>query len=193
MSNLEKLKELAKAAGGDDWCAFIDVKSKTYAIHTPGDNRCGDVVKWHGFDGQKRAAAKAKFIAGANPAAVTEIIERLEAAEARALAAEGQLNKANEQTEKFERDMYLMMGKAEDAQEKLDALAKQKATAFVSAPRKAKLFYAGENLPVDTKLYTRASPAVPVKLPKINHPAQFDYAEKVIEALKVAGVEVSDE
>lgn len=81
MSNIDKraLRKAAEQAGADEWCAFIDTKSKTYSVHTPGDNRCGDVVKWAGFDGQKRAAAKAKFIAAANPATVLALLDELEA------------------------------------------------------------------------------------------------------------------
>lgn len=85
MSNIDKraLREAAEKAGADEWCAFIDTKSKTYAVHTPADNRCGDVVKWAGFDGQQRAAAKAKFIAAANPATVLALLDELEAKEKR--------------------------------------------------------------------------------------------------------------
>lgn len=81
MSNIDKqaLRESAEKAGSDEWCAFIHTKSKTYAVHTPADNSCGDVVKWAGFDGQKRAAAKAKFIAAANPATVLALLDELEA------------------------------------------------------------------------------------------------------------------
>lgn len=81
MSNIDKqaLRKAAEKAGADEWCAFIDTKSKTYSVHTPGDNRCGDVVKWAGFDGQQRAAAKAKFIASANPATVLALLDELEA------------------------------------------------------------------------------------------------------------------
>ncbi|HBU9964007.1 TPA: ead/Ea22-like family protein, partial [Citrobacter freundii] len=85
MSNIDKraLREAVEKAGADEWCAFIDTKSKTYSVHTPGDNRCGDVVKWAGFDGQQRAAAKAKFIAAANPATMLALLDELEAAENR--------------------------------------------------------------------------------------------------------------
>lgn len=84
MSNIDKqaLREAAEKAGADEWCAFIDTKSKTYSVHTPGDNRCGDVVKWAGFDGQQRAAAKAKFIAAANPATVLALLDELEVVKA---------------------------------------------------------------------------------------------------------------
>ncbi|EJV4645639.1 ead/Ea22-like family protein [Enterobacter hormaechei] len=85
MSNIDKqaLREVAEKAGADEWRAFIDTKSKTYAVHTPGDNRCGDVVKWAGFDGQQKAANKARFIAAANPATVLALLDELEAAEKR--------------------------------------------------------------------------------------------------------------
>lgn len=83
MTNKQALREAAEKAGAEVWCAFIDTKSKTYAVHTPDDDRCGDVVKWPGLDGQQRAAAKARFIAAANPATVLALLDELEAAEKR--------------------------------------------------------------------------------------------------------------
>lgn len=85
MSNINKqaLREAAEKAGAEVWCAFIDTKSKTYAVHTPDDNRCGNVVKWPGLDGQQRAAAKARFIAATNPATVLALLDELEALEKR--------------------------------------------------------------------------------------------------------------
>ncbi|MEG6305911.1 ead/Ea22-like family protein [Enterobacter ludwigii] len=85
MSNIDKqaLRKAAEKAGADEWRAFIDTKSKTYAVHTPGDNRCGDVVKWAGFDGQQKASNKARYIAAANPANVLALLDELEAAEKR--------------------------------------------------------------------------------------------------------------
>lgn len=81
MTNKQALRDAAEKAGAEVWCAFIDTKSKTYAVHTPDDDRCGDVVKWLGLDGQQRAAAKARFIAAANPATVLALLDELEAAE----------------------------------------------------------------------------------------------------------------
>lgn len=78
-----KLKKAAEKAGADEWCSFVDIKSKTYAVHTPGDTRCGDVVKWPGFDGQKNAKAKATFIALANPANILALLAEREADKAR--------------------------------------------------------------------------------------------------------------
>ncbi|EPH5846970.1 ead/Ea22-like family protein [Enterobacter ludwigii] len=85
MSNIDKqaLRKAAEKTGADEWRAFIDTKSKTYAVHTPGDNRCGDVVKWAGFDGQQKAANKARFIAAANPSTVLALLDELEAKDKR--------------------------------------------------------------------------------------------------------------
>ncbi|EPJ1884053.1 ead/Ea22-like family protein [Enterobacter asburiae] len=94
MSNIDKraLREAAEKAGADEWRAFIDTKSKTYAVHTPGDNRCGDVVKWAGFDGQQKAANKARFIAAANPATVLALLDEVEAKDRR---IEEEIGRAN--------------------------------------------------------------------------------------------------
>lgn len=73
----------AEKAGGGEWRALIDVKSKTYSVHTPDDNGCGDVVNWSGFDGQKRAADKARFIAAANPATILALLAERDADKAR--------------------------------------------------------------------------------------------------------------
>lgn len=47
------LREIAKKATQGEWSAFISPGTGTYAVHTPGDKRCEDVIKWTGFDGQK--------------------------------------------------------------------------------------------------------------------------------------------
>ncbi|HAM4755725.1 TPA: hypothetical protein IBW92_003333 [Escherichia coli] len=49
------LREAAEKATPDEWVAFISTDTGTYAVHTPGDERCEDVIKWTGFDGQKNA------------------------------------------------------------------------------------------------------------------------------------------
>ncbi|WP_064499066.1 ead/Ea22-like family protein [Enterobacter hormaechei] len=105
MSNIDKraLREAAEKAGADEWCAFIDTKSKTYSVHTPGDNRCGDVVKWAGFDGQKRAAAKAKFIAAANPATVLALLDELEALRLANAAQDDHINQQQDRIDLLEK------------------------------------------------------------------------------------------
>ncbi|WP_312212359.1 ead/Ea22-like family protein [Pseudescherichia sp.] len=79
------LKQAAEKATSGEWCAFTDASSKTYSVHTAIDNRCGDIIKWPGFDGQKNARANAKFIAAANPATILELLAERDADKARVL------------------------------------------------------------------------------------------------------------
>ncbi|WP_336797596.1 ead/Ea22-like family protein [Erwinia aphidicola] len=83
--NTKKLKELARRATGGIWKAFINEKTNTFAIHTPDDARCGNIVDWMGYDGvncsKKQKAHNARFIAASNPAVVIQLIDALEAAE----------------------------------------------------------------------------------------------------------------
>lgn len=124
MSNIDKraLRGAAEKAGSEEWCAFIDTKSKTYSVHTPGDNRCGDVVKWAGFDGQQRAAAKAKFIAAANPATVLALLDELEAVQKTSAARLGAIDTTHKMFQR-ERDRA-------DAAEKRSAELSQKADIY---------------------------------------------------------------
>ena len=48
-------------------------------MHTPGDKRCEDVIKWPGFDGQKNAENNARFIAAFNPVVVQALLDEREA------------------------------------------------------------------------------------------------------------------
>ncbi len=41
----QALHEIAKQATQGEWCAFISPGTDTYAVHTPGDKRCEDVIK----------------------------------------------------------------------------------------------------------------------------------------------------
>lgn len=74
-----KLGNLAVKATGGEWSAFVDVRSKTFAIHTPEDNTCSDIIKWAGFDGQKKAKANAEFIATASPANILALLAERDA------------------------------------------------------------------------------------------------------------------
>ncbi|EJI0530447.1 ead/Ea22-like family protein [Escherichia coli] len=71
----QALRELAKQATQGEWVAFISPGTGTYAVHTPGDKRCEDVIKWPGFDGQKKAAANARYIAAFNPEVVQALLD----------------------------------------------------------------------------------------------------------------------
>ncbi|EFF5464043.1 TPA: ead/Ea22-like family protein [Escherichia coli] len=74
----QALRELAKQATQGEWVAFISPGTGTYAVHTPGDKRCEDVIKWPGFDGQKKAAANARYIAAFNPEVVQALLDERE-------------------------------------------------------------------------------------------------------------------
>ncbi|MDW6235779.1 ead/Ea22-like family protein [Escherichia coli] len=79
--NYQVLREAAEKATPDEWVAFISTDTGTYAVHTPGDERCEDVIKWTGFDGQKNAENNARYVAAFNPKVALELlgeIKRLE-------------------------------------------------------------------------------------------------------------------
>ncbi|WP_172955947.1 MULTISPECIES: ead/Ea22-like family protein [Escherichia] len=77
--NYQVLREIAKQATQGEWVAFISTGTGTYAVHTPGDKRCEDVIKWPGFDGQKNAENNARYIAAFNPAVVQALLDEREA------------------------------------------------------------------------------------------------------------------
>lgn len=86
-TDITELAPAMKAAAGKatpgPWVAFTHTDSRTFSVHTPDDKRCGDVIKWAGFDGQRKAKANAEFIALANPANVLALVEALEKAQKR--------------------------------------------------------------------------------------------------------------
>ncbi|MFY0199465.1 ead/Ea22-like family protein [Klebsiella variicola] len=75
------MKAAAMKATPGPWVAFTHTDSRTFSVHTPDDKRCGDVIKWAGFDGQRKAKANAEFIALANPANILALVEALEKTE----------------------------------------------------------------------------------------------------------------
>ncbi|HFV8462573.1 TPA: ead/Ea22-like family protein [Escherichia coli] len=77
----QALRESAQLATQGEWVAFISSGTGTYAVHTPGDKRCEDVIKWTGFDGQNNAENNARYIAAFNPEVVQALLDELEAAE----------------------------------------------------------------------------------------------------------------
>lgn len=74
----QALRELAKQATQGEWVAFISPGTGTYAVHTPGDKRCEDVIKWTGFDGQNNAENNARYIAAFNPEVVLALLDEQE-------------------------------------------------------------------------------------------------------------------
>lgn len=100
----QALRELAKQATQGEWVAFISPGTDTYAVHTPGDERCGDIIKWPGFDYQKNAENNAEFIAAFNPKVVQALLDEREAQ-----------NKCIAELEKIATDYALKFQKAQDA------------------------------------------------------------------------------
>lgn len=76
--NYQALREIAKQATQGEWVAFISSGTGTYAVHTPGDKRCEDVIKWTGFDGQENAENNARYIAAFNPEVVQALLDERE-------------------------------------------------------------------------------------------------------------------
>nr|WP_242457322.1 ead/Ea22-like family protein [Escherichia sp. 93.1447] len=72
------MREAAQLATQGEWVAFISTDTGTYAVHTPGDERCEDVIKWTGFDGQKNAENNARYIAAFNPEVVQALLDERE-------------------------------------------------------------------------------------------------------------------
>lgn len=96
MNKVDKqaLREVAQNATQGEWVAFISYeKYGTYAVHTPKDDCCEDIINWPGFDGRENASANARYIAAANPATMLALLDENEA-----LAAENERlkNAANE-------------------------------------------------------------------------------------------------
>ncbi|HAP3224699.1 TPA: ead/Ea22-like family protein [Escherichia coli] len=77
----QALRKAAQLATQGEWVAFISSGTGTYAVHTPGDKRCEDVIKWTGFDGQNNAENNARYVAAFNPKVALALlgeIKRLE-------------------------------------------------------------------------------------------------------------------
>ncbi|EBJ7482699.1 ead/Ea22-like family protein [Salmonella enterica] len=81
--NIDKraLREVAEKATKGPWKVFSDIDTKTFAIHTPQDKRCENVIKWSGFDCQPNAEANAEFIAAFNPKVALALLDEVESAE----------------------------------------------------------------------------------------------------------------
>ncbi|MDM3097193.1 hypothetical protein [Citrobacter sp. Cf140] len=71
---LSSLDRAAKRATKGQWVAFTDTASGTFSVHTPDDARCGNIIKWAGFDCQDNAKGNAEFIAVANPENIRRLV-----------------------------------------------------------------------------------------------------------------------
>ncbi|MCV8073223.1 ead/Ea22-like family protein [Escherichia coli] len=105
----QALREAAQLATQGEWVAFISSGTGTYAVHTPGDKRCEDVIKWTGFDGQKNAENNARYIAAFNPEVVQALLDERESQNKRIAElekSEEQLINERDHAESALDDMY---------------------------------------------------------------------------------------
>ncbi|EAU8536677.1 ead/Ea22-like family protein [Salmonella enterica] len=108
----QALREAAERATKGPWKVFSDIDTKTFAIHTPRDKRCENVIKWGGFDCQPNAESNAEFIAAFNPKVALALLDEniqlqreKDAIEAVALALRDDMRQAREQLEAAERSI----------------------------------------------------------------------------------------
>lgn len=59
------------------WVAFSNTKTGTFAVHTPDDKSCGNIIAWSGFDGVD-SSNKVKAANVALIAAAPELLEALQ-------------------------------------------------------------------------------------------------------------------
>ncbi|HFL5552858.1 TPA: ead/Ea22-like family protein [Escherichia coli] len=107
--NYQALREAAQLATQGEWVAFISSGTGTYAVHTPGDKRCEDVIKWTGFDGQNNAENNARYIAAFNPEVVQALLDERESQNKRIAElekSEEQLINERDHAESALDDMY---------------------------------------------------------------------------------------
>lgn len=154
MTDITELAQSLKAAAGKatpgPWVAFTHTDSRTFSVHTPDDKRCGDVIKWAGFDGQRKAKANAEFITLANPANVLALVEALEKAQAKNALVAGGIEASTKLHERID--------ELEEAEQKLCA-------ANVTLDARAEL--------AERRLAELESRTVTVKLPSLN-PEMFN-------------------
>lgn len=100
--NYQALREIAKQATQGEWVAFISTGTGTYAVHTPDDKRCEDVIKWPGFDGQKNAENNARYIAAFNPEVVQALLDENERMCRDLMARNGEIDGLRKRVEELE-------------------------------------------------------------------------------------------
>ncbi|WP_369115089.1 ead/Ea22-like family protein [Edwardsiella tarda] len=105
--NKQALRKAAKKATQGEWVAFISHgKYGTYAVHTPKDDRCGDIINWPGFDGRENAAANARYIAAANPATMLALLDENEALVRANSAQDDHINQQQDRIDQLEKGTH---------------------------------------------------------------------------------------
>ncbi|HBE3661345.1 TPA: ead/Ea22-like family protein [Escherichia coli] len=123
--NYQALREIAKQATPDEWVAFISTDTGTYAVHTPGDERCEDVIKWTGFDGQKNAENNARYVAAFNPKVALALLDEREAKDKAWSVQDNHINQQAERIESLEKKNGELGRELESAEKRIAELKKQ--------------------------------------------------------------------
>ncbi|EEV1874413.1 TPA: ead/Ea22-like family protein [Escherichia coli] len=123
--NYQALREIAKQATPDEWVAFISTDTGTYAVHTPGDERCEDVIKWTGFDGQKNAENNARYVAAFNPKVALALLDEREAKDKAWSAQDNHINQQADRIESLEKKNGELGRALEAAEKRIAELEKQ--------------------------------------------------------------------
>ena len=118
----QALRELAKQATQGEWVAFISTDTGTYAVHTPGDERCEDVIKWTGFDGQKNAENNARYVAAFNPKVALALLDEREAKDKAWYAQDNHINQQAERIESLEKKNGELGRELESAEKRIAEL-----------------------------------------------------------------------
>lgn len=201
MSNIDKqaLREAAEKATKGPWKVFSDIDTKTFAIHTPRDKRCENVIKWGGFDCQKNAKANAEFIAAFNPKVALALLDEniqlqreKDAIEAVALALRDDMRQAREQLEAAERSIAEQSAIVAAAEK----LVRCKGRYHSELNYRALETLFGVNTPdlppMDGESRTVMMPE-PFKMAKSSSCLMYYYADEVDKALAAAGIVVKGE
>ncbi|HDS7864475.1 TPA: ead/Ea22-like family protein [Escherichia coli] len=74
----QELREAAEQATQDEWVAYIlPGQNGTYPAHTSEGRHCGYFIDWPGIDGQRNAAANARYIAAIPPKVALALLDKI--------------------------------------------------------------------------------------------------------------------
>lgn len=181
----QSLKAVAMKATPGQWVAFTHADSRTFSVHTPDDKRCGDVIKWAGFDGQRKAKANAEFIAMANPANVRALVEALEKAQQQTTESENRVRKQNRHIcELFDDNTAL--------RQRIADLEESHAQVIQSRDHYKRISEEGLKQLAESRTVTVKLPE-PFRLAKSSSGLTYYYADEVDAAITAAGIKVEAE
>ncbi|KAE9890798.1 ead/Ea22-like family protein [Escherichia coli] len=133
----QALREAAQLATQGEWVAFISTDTGTYAVHTPGDERCEDVIKWTGFDGQKNAENNARHVAAFNPKVALALLDEREAKDKAWSAQDNHINQQAERIESLEKKNGELGRELESAEKRIAELEARE----ISLPERSSMLH----------------------------------------------------